>query len=296
METERLAGLIERAEAVLARLEAALPAPPSAPGWDDAIAFRWRRRDGRGWLEPVAHPHCIGLDALIGIERQKAELDRNVRQFVAGLPANHMLLSGARGTGKSSLVKALLHEHADAGLRLIEVDGVHLFDLPEIVVPLYDRPERFLIFSDDLSFEGDDPSYKALKSVLEGSVSAPPENVLICATSNRRHLLPEYMSENLEARVVGGELQPGEATEEKVSLSERFGLWISFHPFDQERYLEVVFHWLRALDAPMPDPEAVRQAALRWAQGRGSRSGRVACQFARDWAGRHGLDGASGAG
>ena len=288
MDSERLEALLGRAERVLERLEGVLPAPVTEPDWAAAIAFRWRRRDGRGWLEPVAHPHRIGLDALVGIERQKAELDRNVRQFVAGLPANHMLLSGARGTGKSSLVKALLHAHAGAGLRLIEVDGAHLFDLPDIVAPLYDRPERFLVFSDDLSFEGDDPSYKALKSVLEGSVSAAPENVLIGATSNRRHLMPEYMSENLAARHVEGELQPAEATEEKVSLSERFGLWVSFHPFDQAQYLEVVAHWLRRLGVTTP-PEALRQEALRWAQARGSRSGRVAYQFARDRAGREGL-------
>ena len=288
MDGERLDALLARAERVLERLEGVFPAPAPAPDWQAAVAFRWRRRDGRGWLEPVAHPHRIGLDALIGIERQKAELDRNVRQFVAGLPANHMLLSGARGTGKSSLVKALLHEHADDGLRLIEVDGAHLFDLPDIVAPLYDRPELFLVFSDDLSFEGDDPSYKALKSVLEGSVSAAPENVLIGATSNRRHLMPEYMSENREARHVEGELHPGEATEEKVSLSERFGLWVSFQPFDQTQYLEVVAHWLRRLGVTTP-PESLHQEAIRWAQARGSRSGRVAYQFARDRAGREGL-------
>lgn len=290
MESDRLEALLERAEGVLARLEGVLPAPPSAPCWDEAIAFRWRRRDGRGWLEAVAHPHRIGLDALIGVERQKAELERNVRQFVAGLPANHMLLTGARGTGKSSLVKALLHEHAGDGLRLIEVDGGHLFDLPDIVAPLHNRPERFLIFSDDLSFEGDDPGYKALKSVLEGSVSAPPENVLIAATSNRRHLMPESMQENLAARHVEGELHPGEATEEKVSLSERFGLWVSFHPFDQAQYLEVVAHWLRRFGVETA-PESLRQEAIRWAQARGSRSGRVAYQFARDRAGREGLGG-----
>ncbi|HKJ76575.1 MAG TPA: ATP-binding protein [Gammaproteobacteria bacterium] len=288
MDAERLEALVGRAERVLERLEGVFPAPAPAPDWQAAVAFRWRRRDGRGWLEPVAHPHRIGLDALVGIERQKAELERNVRQFVAGLPANHMLLSGARGTGKSSLVKALLHEHADAGLRLIEVDGAHLFDLPDIVAPLYDRPERFLVFSDDLSFEGDDPSYKALKSVLEGSVSAAPENVLIVATSNRRHLMPEYMSENREARHVEGELHPGEATEEKVSLSDRFGLWVSFQPFDQAQYLEVVAHWLQRLGVEAP-AGSLHQEAIRWAQARGSRSGRVAYQFARDRAGREGL-------
>jgi hypothetical protein len=228
----------------------------------------------------------VTLDDLRGIEPQKAELVRNVRQFLAGRPANNVLLWGSRGTGKSSLVKALLNGLAGEGLRLVEVAKDDLVNLPDVVEVLAERPERFLVFSDDLSFAADEPAYKALKAVLDGSVAAVPDNVLLVATSNRRHLMPEYLTENLEARNVEGEIHHGESVEEKVSLSERFGLWLAFHPFDQDTYLEIVHAWLATLGYTPREGDGTREAALRWALARGSRSGRVAWQFARDWAGR----------
>ena len=281
--------LAGRLAAVLDRLEAVLPAAPEPPDWERYRAFRWRRLGQRGHLQPVRHPHRLRLADLQRIDRQKAALDLNVRQFLAGRPSNHALLWGARGTGKSSLIKALLNEYAGRGLRLIEVDKHDLLDLPEIAEPLFERPEHFLLYCDDLSFEADDPSYKALKAMLDGSISAAPDNVLLCVTSNRRHLLPEYLRENEDARLVGGELHHGEAVEEKISLSERFGLWLSFHPFGQDDYLAIVAYWLEQLGWPAGLDEAARQEALRWALQRGSRSGRVAWQFARDWVGRQGL-------
>lgn len=281
--------LAERLGSVLERLEALLPAAPKLSDWKDYRAFRWRRIGQRGYLHPVRHPHRLRLADLRQIDRQKAALDLNVRQFLAGRPCNNVLLWGARGTGKSSLIKALFNEYADRGLRLIEVDKHDLLDLPEIVEPLYDRPERFLLYCDDLSFEADDPSYKALKAMLDGSISAAPDNVLLCATSNRRHLLPEYLRENQDARIVEGELHHGEAVEEKISLSERFGLWLSFYPFSQDDYLAIVDYWLERLGAQEESKGAARQEALRWALQRGSRSGRVAWQFARDWVGRRAL-------
>jgi len=282
--------LLSRLDGLVDRVERLLPIAPPAPPWEGGIAFRWRRGAGGGHAQPVSHPHRIRLSDLRGIDAQKGELERNTRQFVAGLPANNALLWGSRGTGKSSLIKALLHAHADEGLRLIEVDKHDLADLPDIVEHLYDRPERFVLFCDDLSFEADDPSYKALKAVLDGSLAAVPENVLVYATSNRRHLLPEYMQENLEARHLGGEIHHGEAVEEKISLSERFGLWLSFYPFDQDTYLEIVRAWVEQLGGSFPQgaQAAIRAEALRWALARGSRSGRSAYQFARDWVGRQG--------
>lgn len=281
--------LITRAEQVLERLENLLPVATSAPDWAAAIAFRWRKQAQRGFLQPVRHPHRLRLADLQQVDRQKADIERNTRQFLAGQPANNVLLWGARGTGKSSLIKALLHDYAEQGLRLIEVDKNDLIDLPDIVDLVYGRPERFLIYCDDLSFEADDPSYKALKAILDGSISAAPDNVLIYATSNRRHLLPEYMAENREAHLVDGELHHGEAVEEKISLSERFGIWLSFHPFRQDDYLTVVQYWLTHLGYRGEFDEETRKEALRWALTRGSRSGRVGWQFARDWVGRHGI-------
>ncbi|MDK9725869.1 MAG: ATP-binding protein [Sterolibacteriaceae bacterium MAG5] len=281
-----LTRLIERAEAVLARLEATLPAPAPAPDWQ-AQAFRWRRRNGRGFLEAVHHPHRIRLEDLCGIEEQKERLEQNTRQFVAGRSANNVLLTGARGTGKSSLVKGALNRFAADGLRLIEVDRNDLVDLPEIVELIAPRPERFVIFCDDLSFEASEPGYKALKSALDGSIAGTPDNLLIYATSNRRHLMPESMAENLEVqRGGGGEIHPGETTEEKVSLSERFGLWLSFYPFDQDHYLEICCHWLQVFGLTRRQALAARQEALQWSLMRGARSGRIAWQFARDYAGK----------
>ncbi len=284
--TQQLEHLLSRAEEVLGRLEASLPPTPPALDWKSAIAFRWRTRNGRGWLQAVRHPHPIRLADLENVDDQKARIVANTRQFVAGQPANNVLLTGSRGSGKSSLVKAVLNEYSDKGLRLIEVDKDDLVDLADIVDLLEGRPERFVIFCDDLSFEAGETAYKALKSVLDGSVAAPPDNVLIYATSNRRHLMPEYFAENLDTTRVDDEIHPGEAIEEKISLSERFGLWISFYPFSQDDYLNIVNHWLRHFGVDETRIAACERDALNWALGRGSRSGRVAWQFARDLAGQ----------
>ena len=288
--TDKVDHLIGRLEGLLDRVERLTPAGAQIPDWSGAYAFRWRKQRGGGYIQAVEHPHHIRLDDLQGIDRQRTELERNTLQFLNKLPANNALLWGSRGTGKSSLIKALVNEYRDDGLRVLEVDKNDLIDLPDVVEDIQDRSERFLLFCDDLSFESDDSSYKALKAILDGSVHAPPENVLIYATSNRRHLLPEYMSENLDAHHVNGEIHHSEAVEEKISLSERFGLWLSFYPFKQEQYLRIVSHWLKSFNVAAADNEAVRTAALQWALARGSRSGRSAYQFARDWAGRQGLD------
>jgi predicted AAA+ superfamily ATPase len=280
-----LARFLERAETLLARVEALLPAAQPATDWS-ATAFRWRRRNERGFLEAVHHVHRIRLDDLQGIAEQKERIEQNTRQFVAGRSANNVLLTGARGTGKSSLVKGILHKYAAKGLRLIEVDKNDLIDLPDIVELVAPRPERFIVFSDDLSFEASEPGYKAMKSMLDGSIAGVPDNVLLYATSNRRHLMPEYMAENLETHRVGDEIHPGETIEEKISLSERFGLWLSFYPFDQDHYLVICAHWLQQFGLSPEQAAAARGEALQWALLRGSRSGRVAWQFARDYAGR----------
>ncbi|HEY8353644.1 MAG TPA: ATP-binding protein [Methylophilaceae bacterium] len=279
--------LLQKAEAILDRLERLLPREPEDTDWN-ALAWRWQRRHGHGHLQAVRHPHHVQLDELLHLDDQKAVIVRNTEQFVRGLPANNVLLTGARGTGKSSLVKALLTEFAEQGLRLVEVEKQDLQDLPEIVELLRSRPERFIIFCDDLSFEAGDSGYKALKVVLDGTLAATSDNVLVYATSNRRHLLPEYMSENLETRYVGEEVRPGDSTEEKISLSERFGLRLTFYTFDQEQYLQIARGWLADYGVTHWDEE-VRLAALQFAQERGMRSGRVAYQFARDYAGRQGL-------
>ena len=280
-----LSRFLARAEDLLTRVEALLPPPAPTPDWQ-ALAHRWARRNGRGDLLPVKHPHRIRLEDLRGIDEQKARIDQNTRQFVAGRSANNVLLTGARGTGKSSLVKAVLTQYASRGLRLIEVDKSDLIDLPQIVDLIEERRERFIIFCDDLSFEANEPGYKALKSVLDGSISGMPDKLLLYATSNRRHLMPEYMAENLEAKHVGSEIHPGETVEEKISLSERFGLWLSFYPFDQDHYLAICAHWLAEYGLSTSEIEAARHEALQWALTRSSRSGRSAWQFARDLAGR----------
>lgn len=281
-----LVQLVARAERVLERLEQLLPAAPSAPEWNASTAFRWRKRNGQGFLQAVSQPHQVRMKDLCDINDQKARIERNTLQFVEGRRANNVLLTGARGTGKSSLIKALLTAYARRGLRLIEVDKDDLVDLPDIIELVRGRSERFIIFCDDLSFEEAEAGYKALKTVLDGSVAAVPDNVLIYATSNRRHLMPEYHAENLPARYADGEIHPGEAVEEKISLSERFGLWVSFYPFSQDEYLTIVMHWLKVFGVAKKQAEACRQEALQWALERGSRSGRVAWQFARDYAGR----------
>jgi predicted AAA+ superfamily ATPase len=282
--------LLVRADALLARLEAVLPHAPAAPDWNASVAFRYRKRHGAagtGVLEPVRHVAAIALDDLKEVDAQKVRLLRNTEQFVAGRPANNVLLTGARGTGKSSLIKACLNEFAPRGLRLIEVDKTDLTDLPDLVDLVAERPERFVVFCDDLSFDEGEPGYKALKSVLDGSIAQPSENVLIYATSNRRHLLPEYLKENLSyTHTEDGEVHPGEVVEEKTSLSERFGLWVSFYPFTHDEYLAIVAQWLRHYGAQEEAIAATRAEALVWALERGSRSGRVAWQFARDRCGR----------
>ncbi|EHQ51715.1 hypothetical protein ECTPHS_03422 [Ectothiorhodospira sp. PHS-1] len=278
-DTHPLNHLLDQAESLLNRLDALLPGAAPAPDWK-APAFRWRDHH----LQGIPSVPPLDLDDLLHIDRPKSLLDRNTRQFVQGLPANNALLWGARGTGKSSLMRALLTRYADQGLRMVQVDAQALVNLPEIVAPLRERPERFILFADDLSFEADEPAYKALKAALDGALEGTPENVLIYATSNRRHLMPERLTDNLEVRREGDEIHPGEAVEEKVSLSERFGLWVSFHPFNQGQYLAVVEHWLGRLGGVTMDDHC-RTQALRFALLRGSRSGRVAWQFARDWVG-----------
>ena len=283
-ELERIAQGLER---LLGRIDRLLPPGGEGPDWEAATALRWRKHGAGGYLQAVVHPHTMRFSDLKDVDEQKRRLRENTAQFVAGMPANNVLLTGARGTGKSSLVKAALNEFSAKGLRLIEVDKHDLVDLPDIVDLVGARKERFIVFCDDLSFEASDAGYKALKVALDGSIAGSADNVLIYATSNRRHLMPEFMDENLEARHVGGEIHPGETTEEKISLSERFGLWLSFYPFDQEQYLEIADHWVATLGGE--PSEASRKAALLWALERGFRSGRVAWQFARDWVGRQSM-------
>ncbi len=274
-----------RAETLIARLEALLPEVQGNPDWEAAVAFRWRKQGRAGSIHTVFHPHHITAEALRGIERQKNLVDQNTRQFVHRHPANNVLLTGARGTGKSSLVKAMLNKYSSEGLRLIEVDKHDLVDLQDIVEQIATRPERFILYCDDLSFESGEPGYKTLKVVLDGSIASASENVLVYATSNRRHLMPESMQDNRDARHTGDEIHPSESVEEKISLSDRFGVWVSFYPFDQEQYLDIVRHWLTHFAiGEMSEP--IRESALQWAQGRGSRSGRTAWQFACDWAGK----------
>ncbi len=287
---EKFEQLIERAGELLSRIESILPQPLTAPDWGATIAWRYRKRSsGHGTLEPVRHVAAMKLGDLKEIDVQKEKIQRNTLQFVQGHPANNVLLTGARGTGKSSLIKACLNEYAAQGLRLIEVDKADLVDLPDIVDVVSGRAEKFIVFCDDLSFEDGEPGYKALKSILDGSVAAATPNVLIYATSNRRHLLPEYMKENLTyTHTEDGEVHPGEVVEEKISLSERFGLWVSFYPFSQDEYLAIVAQWLSSFGVQPSAVAAARPEALVWALERASRSGRVAYQFARDYAGRQG--------
>jgi uncharacterized protein len=286
---EKFEHLIERAAQLLSRIEAILPQPLTAPDWSASVAWRYRKRSsGHGVLEPVRHVAQIRLSDLKEIDVQKEKIQRNTLQFVQAQPANNVLLTGARGTGKSSLIKACLNEYAPRGLRLIEVDKADMVDLPDIVDVVASQAEKFIVFCDDLSFEEGEPGYKALKSILDGSVAAATPNVLIYATSNRRHLLPEYMKENLSyTHTDDGEVHPGEVVEEKISLSERFGLWVSFYPFTQDEYLAITAQWLAWFGVKAEAISAARPEALVWALERGSRSGRVAYQFARDFAGRH---------
>ena len=292
-----LAPLLARAESLLERVEALFPPVEPDPDWSSITAARWRKRNGRGFLQSVRHPHAIALDDLVAIDAQKEAIDRNTRQFVAGLPANNVLLTGSRGTGKSSLVKAMLARYAAKGLRLVEVDKADLVDRPDIAERIATQRFRYVVFCDDLTFDAGEAGYKALTVMLDGSIAGASSNVLIYATSNRRHLLPEYFAENLETRHVGEEVHPGESVEEKISLSERFGLWVSFYPFVQDDYLAAVDRWLAHFGVAEPstarDAEARTREALQFALQRGSRSGRVAWQFARYWAGGLGLQASS---
>lgn len=283
--------VLTRAEQILARLEQHLPPLPQPPPWESATAFRWLGSHVPQPVQAVKQPPTLALADMLCIDKQKTLLDRNTRQFIQGLPANHALLWGSRGTGKSSLIKALLHEYSAQGLRLLEVEPQYLHELPAIVALLADRPEKFILYCDDLSFEADDARYKRLKAVLEGAIGGLSENALVYATSNRRHLLPEYQSENHAAQYITegelhGEIHHSDTVEEKISLSERFGVWLSFRPFTQDEYLTIVQYWLQKLDSRLDDWPAVRLLALRFALQRGSRSGRVASQFARDWVGQ----------
>jgi hypothetical protein len=280
---------LERAEAVLARLEPLLPAPRPAIDWGHCLAARWQREGRSGFLLPLDVSLDMRLSDLIGIDQQREQLRRNTRQFLDGMPANHALLWGSRGTGKSSLVRALLAEYATAGLRLIEIERDHLADLPRVVEQLHKLPQRFVLFCDDLSFEAGEGDYRVLKSVLDGSLEQAPDNVLLYATSNRRHLVPEKQSDNENWKMIDGELHPNEAVEDKIALSDRFGLWLSFYPFTQEHFLDVVEHWIsqlaQASDLVWVRDETLEKAAIRWATGRGNRNGRCAYQFARYWVG-----------
>lgn len=285
----RLNLFLERAESVLARLEPLLPAPRASLDWQHCLAARWRREGRGGYLLPLEVSLNRGLVDLIGVDRQCEQLAGNTRQFIAGLPANHALLWGARGTGKSSLVRALLSEYAVQGLRLIEIERDHLADLPRLVEQLGGLEQRFVLFCDDLSFEAGEGDYRVLKSVLDGSLEQAPDNVLLYATSNRRHLVPERESDNEHWQRVDGELHPNEAVEDKIALSDRFGLWLSFYPFTQEHFLAVVRHWLNVLadqaGLSWAWDETLQVEAIRWALGRGNRNGRCAYQFARYWVG-----------
>lgn len=288
---DSLEKFLVRAETLLARLETViLPTPPSVD-WHASPAFRWRKRGSQpetGYLQPIAHRSSIAFDDLHNIDRQKQILEQNTRQFIAGKPANNILLTGARGTGKSSLIKACLNRFSAEGLRLIEVDKSDLTDLMDIVDMIAERPERFVIFCDDLSFEEGETGYKALKVALDGSIATTSNNVLVYATSNRRHLMPERLFDNRSyTRSEQGDIHPGETVEEKTSLSERFGIWLSFYPFNQEEYLLAVSHWLSAFGCTPAEIQASQPEALRWAMRRGSRSGRIAWQFAMDHVGKH---------
>jgi len=290
----RLNSFLQRADAVLERLEPLLPAPRVALDWNAVIAARWQREGRTGYLQPLRVSLDLQLSDLVGVDAQCAQLARNTRQFVSGLPANHALLWGARGTGKSSLVRALLAEHADVGLRLIEIERDHLADLPKVVEALAGESQRFVLFCDDLSFESGEGDYRVLKSVLDGSLERAPDNVLLYATSNRRHLVPEKESDNEHWQMVDGELHPNEAVEDKIALSDRFGLWISFYPFTQDHFLAVVRHWIEVLASQAglqwQWSHELEILAIRWALGRGNRNGRCAYQFARSWVGQQLLE------
>ena len=284
-----LDAFLQRAEAVLARLEPLLPAQREPIEWHQCLAARWQREGRSGYLMPLQVSLDMRLSDLIGVDNQRDQLGRNTKQFLDGLPANHALLWGSRGTGKSSIIRALLAEYAPAGLRLIEIERDHLADLPRVVEQIQGLKQRFILFCDDLSFDAGEGDFRVLKSVLDGSLEQAPDNVLLYATSNRRHLVSEKESDNENWKNVDGELHPSEAVEDKIALSDRFGLWLSFYPFTQEHFLNVVEHWIEVLAGKAglkcQRDEALDILAVRWATGRGNRNGRCAYQFARYWVG-----------
>ena len=285
---DKLEHLITRAESLINKLENLLPAQMPSVDWQ-TTAWRWLKINGKSQLQAVQNPHQISLNNIHFVDAQKAEIVRNTQQFLASLPANNVLLTGARGTGKSSLIKALLTEFSQQNLRLIEVEKHDLVQLPEIVSLIKNRPEKFIIFCDDLTFEANDESYKALKVVLDGSISNVSENMLVYATSNRKNLMPEFMADNLATKHADGEIRPSDTIEEKTALAERFGLWLSFYAFDQDEYLAICKSWLATFDIAWD--EAASRAALSFTHTRGARSGRVAYQFARDYSGKTKLAG-----
>jgi len=280
--------LLKKADSLLTRLDANT-SPATSEYLDDYIAFRWRAQNGTGTLVPVKHPHLVNSTDLIGIDAQCTALDRNTRQFLQGVPTNHALLWGDRGTGKSSLVKAMLARYASEGLRLIGIGKEGLVHLQEIAELLWERPERYILFCDDLAFSEDEPEYRELKAMLEGGIAACPDNVLIYATSNRRHLMPRQVRENQYPQSEEDELYPRETTEEKVSLSDRFGLRLAFYRISQNTYLQIVSHYAQKRGLSV-QPEVLRRAALEWEASSSGRSGRVAYQFVADLAGRLALE------
>jgi predicted AAA+ superfamily ATPase len=285
--------LASQLKQVLTSLQMMLPKPVTDIDWKVCHAANWRRHSFAGYLEPVESIEQIELDDLLGIEEQKHIVEENTRQFLAGFPANNTLLWGTRGTGKSSLIRAILNNYAAQGLRIVQVDKNDLIHLPDIVDSIKCLPYRFIIFSDDVSFEVGESSYKMLKSALDGAVYAPPDNVLIYVTSNRRHLLPEFETDNRGAMLIKNEMHHGEAIEEKISLSGRFGLWVGFHPFSQEQYIGVTRQWVNKLFAkqgsrqgpPLAWNDEARVAAIQWGYDKGDNSGRIAYQFACRWVG-----------
>lgn len=286
--------LAQKLDQLLDRIQPLLPPVITPVDWATVPAALWQKHQSRGYLEAVRSTPTGTLDDVLGVDRQKALVVKNTEQFVRGLPANNVLLTGSRGTGKSSMIQALLNEYRSERLRVIQVDKTDLADLLHIVAAVQNEPYRFLLFCDDLSFEAQDEGYKALKSALDGGVYSPPDNILIYATSNRRHLMPDYHSDNEGARVVDTEIHHAEAVEEKVSLSDRFGLWVTFYPINQDMYLDIARHWLARLGerygVDVEWNDEVRMICLRWAGNRGNRSGRTAAQFARHWIGQQLLE------
>lgn len=277
--------LMQQISEVLKRLDLWLPEQNESPNWQ-AIAYQWQRVGRKGVLRSLANPCTFPIERLANIDQQVSQVITNTEQFLKGYPANNVLLTGARGTGKSSLIKALLHRYAVKGLRLVQIDKDDLQTLSYLLDLVQNRPEKFIIFCDDLSFKDEEGSYQVLKTVLDGGLISQVSNTLIYATSNRRHLIPQRMIDNI-IDTTEEEIFPRENIEDKTALAERFGLWLTFYPFNQEDYLAAVKSWLQEYNYVLDS--AVQDAALKWAQARGNRSGRVAWQFVCDWVGKQQL-------